>query len=87
MQTTEANALYAGADLHGNNVLLSLRDAQGDTIQRRRVKANLGAVNAALDACWERIAALGVESTFNWYWFVDGRREQGRNQTEMNGNE
>ena len=79
MQTTKANALYAGADLHGNNVFLSLCDKEGDNVFRRRVKATLEAVNAALDPFWERIVVLGVESTFNWYWFVDGLREQGRN--------
>jgi len=79
MQTTKANALYAGADLHGNNVFLSLCDQDGGNVFRRRVKANLEAVNAALDPFWKRIVVLGVESTFNWYWFVDGLREQGRN--------
>jgi len=42
------------------------------------VKASLSGVNAALDLFWERIEVLGVESIFNWYWFVDGLREQGR---------
>jgi len=79
MQTTKANALYAGADLHGNNVFLSLCDQDGGNVFRRRVKANLEAVNAALDPFWKRIVVLGVESTFNWYWFVDGLRDQGRN--------
>jgi transposase len=79
MQTTKANVLYAGADLHGNNVFLSVCDQAGDNVFRRRVKTNLEAVNAALDPFWERIKVLGVESTFNWYWFVDGLREQGRN--------
>lgn len=79
MQTTEAGILYAGADLHGNNVFLSLCNENGDNVFRRRVKANLAAVNAALDPFWERIKVLGIESTFNWYWFVDGLREQGRN--------
>ena len=79
MQTTKANALYAGADLHGNNVLLSIRDAEGSSVFRRRVRNSLDAVNAALEPYWDRIVALGVESTFNWYWFVDGLREQGRN--------
>ena len=79
MQTTKANVLYAGADLHGNNVFLSLCDEEGNNVFRRRVKANLDAVNSALDPFWERIEVLGVESTFNWYWFVDGLREQGRN--------
>ena len=79
MQATKANVLYAGADLHGNNVFLSLCNENGDTVFRRRVKANLAAVNEALDPFWERIKVLGVESTFNWYWFVDGLREQGHN--------
>jgi len=80
MQTTKAtNKLYAGADLHGNNVFLSLCDEEGNHVFRRRVKANLGAVNAALAPFWNRIEVLGVESTFNWYWLVDGLQEQGRN--------
>lgn len=79
MQATKADGLYAGADLHGNNVFLSLCDKEGSTVFRKRVKANLAAVNAALDPFWKRIVALGVESTFNWYWFVDGLRADGRN--------
>ena len=49
MQTTEAGTLYAGADLHGNNVFLSLIDGGGKEVYRRRVKANLAAVDEALD--------------------------------------
>jgi transposase len=79
MQTTKAGALYAGADLHGNNVFLSLCDVEGNNVFRRRVKPTLTAVNAALEPFWNRIVAFGVESTFNWYWLVDGLREQGRN--------
>lgn len=44
----------------------------------RRVKANLESVNKVLDPHWEQIQAVAVESTFNWYWFVDGLRGQGR---------
>ena len=76
MQTTEAKTLYAGADLHGNNVFLSVIDGGGKEVYRRRVKANLEAVNEALDPYWPRIEALGVESTYNWYWLVDGLREE-----------
>jgi transposase len=79
MQTTKADVLYAGADLHGNNVFLSICNQDGANVFRRRVKANLDAVNAALNPFWDRIKVIGVESTFNWYWFVDGLLEQGRN--------
>lgn len=79
MQATKADGLYAGADLHGNNVFLSVCDRKGAEVFRRRVKTNLAEVNAALDPYWPQIQAIGVESTFNWYWLVDGLREQGRN--------
>ena len=79
MHTTEAHdGLYCGADLHGNNVFLTLCDGQGQRVMERRVKANLVAVNTALDPYWERIQQVAVESTYNWYWFVDGLRAQGR---------
>lgn len=79
MQTTEAqDTLYGGADLHGNNVVLALCDAGGKAVFKRRVKANLKAVNTAMKPYWPRVAAMAVESTYNWYWFVDGLKEQGR---------
>jgi len=79
MQTTEAQEiLYCGADLHGSNVYLKVCDQQGKAVMERRVKSNLQAVNQVLDPYWSRIRSVAVESTFNWYWFVDGLREQGR---------
>jgi transposase len=78
MHSTKANALYAGADLHGNNVFLSVCDREGTEVFRRRVKTTLDAVNKAMDPYWPQIQAMGVESTFNWYWLVDGLREQNR---------
>jgi len=52
--------------------ILSLIDGGGKEVYRRRGKANWEAVNEALDPYWPQIEALGVESTFNWYWLVDG---------------
>ena len=78
MRTTEVEKLYCGADLHGNNVVLHVCDTSGKRVFKRRVKANLDAVNHALNPYWPRIETVGVESTFNWYWFVDGLQEQGR---------
>jgi transposase len=80
MQTTTEtqDGLYVGADLHGNNVFLTVCDQQGKRVMQRRVKANLAAVNQALDPYWSRTRSVAVESTFNWYWFVDGLRKEGR---------
>lgn len=79
MNSTEAGEeLYCGADLHGNNVLLAICDASGKKVFERRVKCRLGDVDSALDPYWSRIKVMAVESTYNWYWFVDGLRELGR---------
>jgi transposase len=79
MHRTEAQSkLYCGADLHGNNVFLSLCDERGHRVMERRVKANLPAVNTAWAPYGERIEQIAVESTYNWYWFVDGLRDQGQ---------
>ncbi|AKJ63360.1 IS110 family transposase [Kiritimatiella glycovorans] len=78
MQTTSAKELYAGADLHGNNVFLSICDREGTEVFRRRVRTTLDAVNEAMDPYWPQVQAMGIESTFNWYWLVDGLREQNR---------
>lgn len=79
MSATEAQKkLYCGADLHGNNVFLTLCDGTGQRVMERRVKANLAAVNTTLAPYWDRIERMAVESTYNWYWLVDGLRSQGR---------
>ena len=76
--TTEAGTkIYAGLDLHGNNVMCSLRDEAGRTVGKRRVDTTLKAVLEFLDPFRARIAGVGVESTFNWYWLVDGLRAAG----------
>ncbi len=67
MQTTETMKLHEGADLHGNNVFLSLIDGSRREICRRRVKVRLEGVNEALEPYGSRIEAMGVVSTFNSY--------------------
>lgn len=46
--------------------------SHGTTSQSKSV-----AINAALDPYRQRIGQVAVESTYNWYWFVDGLRQQG----------
>jgi transposase len=76
--TTEAGTkIYAGLDLHGNNVMCSLRDEAGRTLIKRKADTTMSAVLEVLDPFRERIAMVGVEATFNWYWLVDGLRAAG----------
>lgn len=77
MHTTKQDALYGGADLHGRNVFISLCDLDGATVYNRRIKAEMESVLKALEPYRGRLERIGVESTFNWYWFVDGLIERG----------
>jgi transposase len=75
---TEAEKeVYCGADLHGSNVVLSICDGAGHRVLERRVRGDLEAVVKTLAPYQDRLANVAVESTYNWYWFVDGLRDQG----------
>ena len=68
--------LYAGIDLHSNNSVVVVLDAKDREVYRKRLANDLGAIIAALRGCGQ-ITAVAVESTFNWYWLVDGLRDAG----------
>ncbi len=70
--TEATREVYAGADLHGSNVVLSICDGNGTRMMEQRVQAKLGSVLTALEPYREQLKELSVESTYNWYWFVDG---------------
>lgn len=69
--------LYGGIDLHSNNNVIAVLDASGGVKFKRRVRNDLQQVKAALDAYREQLDGVVVESTFNWYWLVDGLTEAG----------
>lgn len=69
--------LYAAIDLHSNNNVLDILDEQDRTVYERRLPNELGVVLAELAPHRESIEAIAVESTFNWYWLVDGLMEAG----------
>jgi transposase len=72
---SEATALYGGLDLHGDNVFCTLMDEARNIVFERRFPNDLGFISEALEPYRRRIAALAVESTYNWYWLVDGLRK------------
>lgn len=67
-------ALYGGLDLHGDNVFCSLLDASRRVVFERRLPNDLATIREALEPYRQRIKTLAVESTYNWYWLVDGLR-------------
>jgi transposase len=69
--------LYGGIDLHSNNSVIALLDEEDRVVYRRRLPNDLEVVLSELAPYGDAIAGLVVESTYNWYWLVDGLMEAG----------
>ena len=64
--------LYGGIDLHSNNSVIAVLDEGDSVVYRRRLANDLELVVGELAPYREGIEGLVVESTYNWYWLVDG---------------
>ena len=64
----------AGLDLHSNNVMIGVMNQEGKRVAHRKLDCDLQAVDQFLKPFKGRLQSMAVESTFNWYWLVDGLR-------------
>lgn len=64
--------LIAGIDLHSNNLMLGIIDQDGRRIRHKKLACELQQVVEFLDPFKDQLKQIVVESTFNWYWLVDG---------------
>src|SRR5437867_10345847 len=69
--------LMAGMDLHSNNLFCGIVDAQGKRVFEKKLPCALPQVLQALAPFKERLDTIAVESTYNWYWLVDGLQDAG----------
>ena len=69
--------LFSAIDLHSNNNYLTVIDSSDHRLFEKRLKNDISVVLGSLDPFKDRIAAVAVESTFNWYWLVDGLNQAG----------
>ena len=69
--------LYCGIDLHSNNSMISLIDDNDRLISEKRLDNNFDAIHVHLMPFRDDISGIVIESTYNWYWLVDGLVEQG----------
>ena len=69
--------LYVGIDLHSNNSVLVILDEHDKVVYERRHPNDLNVILEQLAPHRENIQAIAIESTFNWYWLVDGLMEAG----------
>lgn len=70
-------ALYCGIDLHSNNHVVVVIDECDRRLLERRLPNELPVTLRALEPYREDLRGVAVESTFNWYWLVDGLMAQG----------
>src|SRR5712692_1662262 len=64
--------VVAGMDLHSNNVVIGVMDLDGKRVATGKVACDLKEVVKFLAPYKSRLARVAVESTYNWYWLVDG---------------
>jgi transposase len=69
--------LYAGCDLHGNSNLVGIIDGEGKRVFKKNLSNNLPLIRDALKPFQRELVGIVVESTYNWYWLVDGLMEEG----------
>lgn len=69
--------LYCGIDLHANNSVVSVLDDQDQVRYEKRLPNDLTLITDTLLPFQKDLLACVVESTYNWYWLVDGLMEAG----------
>src|SRR6059058_4495370 len=69
--------LYGGIDLHANNSVVVLLNEQDQVIYQRRFANHLPEILEPFALYQADIQGIVVESTYNWYWLVDGLMEAG----------
>src|SRR5437588_5205221 len=70
-------ALYGGIDLHANNNVTLLLDEQDRVTYQKRLPNACATILEQLAPYQEEIRGVVVESTYNWYWLVDGLMDAG----------
>jgi transposase len=68
---------YSGIDLHSNNSVVVVSDEADRLLCSRRVPNKIEAVLRLLEPHRAELAGVVVESTYNWYWLVDGLQAAG----------
>ena len=68
---------YAGIDLHSSNNYLGIINDDDKRLYGKRIPNDLNRVLMTLEPFRDQLEAVVVESTYNWYWLVDGLQDHG----------
>jgi len=69
--------LYGAIDLHSTNNVTVVIDEQDRVVYQKRLPNDLALILKELSVYQSELEGIVVESTYNWYWLVDGLMEQG----------
>ena len=69
--------LYGAIDLHSNNAICGTIDSHDHVKLRKKSPCEIAAILDAFAPFKQDIMGIAVESTFNWYWLVDGLMDAG----------
>jgi transposase len=70
-------SLYGGIDLHANNSVVVFINEQDEVLYRKRLPNELSTILEQVAPYQTALKGLVVESTYHWYWLVDGFMEAG----------
>lgn len=68
---------FCGIDLHSNNSVVVVTDETDKVLLSRRCPNDLSKILALLAPHQSELSGVVVESTYNWYWLVDGLMAEG----------
>lgn len=69
--------VYAGIDLHSSNNYVGIINEEDQRLYQKRLPNQLEHILEALKPFKESMEGVVVESTYNWYWMVDGLQAHG----------
>jgi len=75
---------YCGIDLHSNNHVVVVIDDEDKRVYEKRLANDLSLTLGVLAPYKATLQGIAVESTFNWYWLVDGLQAAGFNLQLVN---
>ena len=69
--------LYGAIDLHSTNNVTVVINEQDQVVYEKRLPNDLSLIAQQLSIYRRSLQGIVVESTYNWYWLVDGLMEKG----------
>lgn len=69
--------MYGGIDLHSNNSVIAVIDDGDHIVAQKRLPNDIGKIIGFLARWRDTMAGVVVESTYNWYWLIDGLQDAG----------